>query len=324
MDGRHLLVVVLGILTAVSGCTYPIAGLRNSPAPEGDKKEMIHQASTYVAFGDFRGSAGFAPEMPVPQQMQYREDARKSYLKAIEVDPKYVPAYLALARLQQRCDDPAGAVVTYQKALSLSAQDPGLWYELAMCQCRQKSWADGIASLNKALELSPGDRGYLMTLGYTLGRAGKLGESLAVLTRVQGEPRAVYDLARLLRHMNQIDLARQYTAAALQRDPNLPGLQQFAAELDGRSSPSPTSVAHQPPGTAPQGQVRPGGPSAPGPMVQQATNVTTREGSGQEYVPVQATMAVYATPLVTSNQGGTARPIRMPPLPVVSVRQAGP
>src|SRR4051812_41115725 len=89
MDGRHLLVVVLGFLTAVSGCTYPLAGLRNSPAPAGTEKEMVHQAATYVAFGDFRGSAGFGAEVPVAQQMQLREDARKSYLKALEVDPRY-------------------------------------------------------------------------------------------------------------------------------------------------------------------------------------------------------------------------------------------
>src|SRR4051794_34497621 len=119
MDGRHPLVVVLGLLTTVAGCTHPFGGLRDAQAAGGASNEMIHQAQTYVAFGDFRSSAGFAPEMPPAQQQQLREDGRQSYLKAIEVDPRYIPAYLALARLQQRCDDLAGAVATYQKALAI-------------------------------------------------------------------------------------------------------------------------------------------------------------------------------------------------------------
>ncbi|MFO0930760.1 MAG: tetratricopeptide repeat protein [Gemmataceae bacterium] len=296
MDCRRPLVVWLGVLTLAAGCTHPVAGLRTKPAVAKDvaSEPTTHQAATYVAFGDFRASSAYSAETPPAMQQQLREDARLSYLKAMEVNPKYVPAYLALARLQQRAEDYTAAIATYQKAVTIDPNDSNLWYELGMCQCRQKKWIDAVVHLRKAIELGPDNGAYRKTLGYTLGRAGRLEESLQVLTEAEGEARANYDLARMLHHMNQTDQARQYTTRAAQLDPSLPGLQTFVALLDGK--PAPVDAAVQTTSFQPApGQ--PEQPQEPGPLV----------------LP-----PIDKGEFPTINGATTPKkPLRLPPLPVV-------
>lgn len=315
MVSRKPLIVCLGWLTLVAGCHHSLPGLRTAKGPAaaaGRGEEMVHKASTYVAFGDFRANSAYAPDTPPAAQQQLREDARLSYLKALEVDANHLPAFQALARLQQRGEDYGGAIDTYQKALALHAGDANLWYELAMCQCRQKNWNDAVANLQKAIELSPANTSYKTTLGYTLGRAGRLEEGLAILREVHGEAQALYDLARMLRHMNQADLARQYTARAGQINPNLPGLQQFAAQLN---EPVPSSAVQtvaysEPAGTTAMATTRP-------------QTDTPQAGTPQTAAPL-----TLALPVVTSAttvpppQGSPAsRAIRLPPLPVIKGRK---
>lgn len=297
MDCRRPLVVWLGMLALAAGCSHPVAALRVPNAPAGKKDDgetVVHQAATYVAYGDFRASSAYAGETPPAMQQQLREDARLAYLKALEIDPKHIPAYLALARLQQRTEDYTGAVATYQKALSIDPKDANLWYELSMCQCRQKKWIDAVVNLRRAIELNPNSAPYRKTLGYTLGRAGRLEESLQVLAEVEGEAQATYDLGRMLHHMHQTDVARQYTHRAQQLDPNLPGLQKFVALLDGNAEagdPAVQAAAYQP---------LPGEANAPAPLAAQVTATATE-----------------LTPQMSVNSVTPNKSIRMPPLPIV-------
>jgi tetratricopeptide (TPR) repeat protein len=298
---RVLLVVLLAWLPLAAGCTYPVAGVRlvsgqsapPAPAKDKDKDDMVHKASTYVAFGDFRAAAGFSKDIPPAQQQVYREDARLSYLRAIEVDPKHLPAYLALTTLQQRCEDYAGASATLQKALTLDNRDHRLWYELGMCQCRQKKWDDALVSIGRAVGLNPGHKPYLATLGYAQGRAGRLAESLQTLTAVHGPARAHFDVARLLQHMNQPMLAAQQAMLASSLDANLPGLSQFLAALQRQAS----------------------GEGAG--QIQQAT------ASGVTSPGVAQAVASETSAAGSPGQAPGASPIRLPPLPVISIRSRG-
>ena len=134
-----------------------------------------------MAFGDFRAAAGFAAENAPAQQQQYREEAKLSYAKAIEVDPKYMPAYAALARLQEACEDHAGAMAVYEQAMKQNDHDASLWHEMGMCQCRLKNWGPGVENLRKASELDPKNTQYGRTLGLALARTGQVEEGFSVL-----------------------------------------------------------------------------------------------------------------------------------------------
>jgi tetratricopeptide (TPR) repeat protein len=245
MDCRKPLVLFLGLLAGIGGCTQTLPGVRlfSSTQAKTDEAEMVHKAPTYVAFGDFRASSAQSKEQTPAQRDQYRDEARLSYLKAIELDPKYLPAYVALARFQQRCEDYAGAVAVYQKALELAPRDASLWFEVGMCQCRMKDWGAAVVNMRKALELEPGNRKFASITGFTLARAGLWEEAFAVLAQANGEARAHYDVARMLRHLNRRDEARRHALSATVKDPNLKAARELLNEIDNpRPAPAPAVI----------------------------------------------------------------------------------
>lgn len=295
MDGRSLWCVGLGLVLAAGGCTHLGQSKRDD--------EVVHKAATYEAFANFKVQSAFSPDVPPAQQQAAREEAKQGYLKAIETDKTYLPAYLGLARVQQACEDHAGAVVTFRAALQLAPKEAGLWHELGLCQCRQKSWADAIASLQKACELSPGNTQYQTTLGYTYGRAGKFQEGFQLLAQATGEAKAHYDMARLLKHMNHPTYAKQQAELALNKDPAMPGVKEFLAELDGKAKPAVEHKAESP--------------------IQQ-TSAAVPATAGQQEV-VQAAVNTLAPPAempeVKNGPASTlSKPVRMPPLPVIAIR----
>ena len=118
MDCRTALVLALGLLVGISGCTTSTSGFRLGSSSK-PKEDITHKASTYVAFGEFRAKSAQSQEHTAEQRQQFRDDARLSYLKAIEVDSNYLPAYVALAQLQQSAEDHAGAAAVYAKAIGV-------------------------------------------------------------------------------------------------------------------------------------------------------------------------------------------------------------
>ena len=149
-----------------------------------------------------------------------------------------------------------------------------------MCQCRAKNWNTAVEGLGKASELDPGNRQYSTTLGFALARAGRYEESYLALARHNGEPKAHFDLARMLRHLNQPELARQQVALALQKDPSMADARALAAELDAKSAAAKADV-------------------------QTASHSEPVGGDGGETAPA------------TTRKPG--QPIRLPPLPVISL-----
>ena len=270
MDCRKGLLFFVGFLVPLSGCTLRPASEVRQDGAEPAGEEIIKKPETFVAFSDYRAAAAFAAETPPETQAVYREEARMGYLKAIDIEPKHVPAYLALARLQQASEDMTAALATYKKALAVTTKDAMIWYELGMCQARQKQFDEAVTSLQKACELRPDDKKCQETMGYTLARAGRWAESLTTLSAVVGEARAHFYLGRMLKHMNQPEEARQYVAAALSRDPKLAGARELFASLGG---PASTDAAQTPPGPMATIQIAPGQtplppePAAPAPRV---------------------------------------------------------
>jgi tetratricopeptide (TPR) repeat protein len=284
MDCRKTLLLALGLLAPVGGCTYPFTALsvKNSESAKV-AEEGGHKAPTYLAFGDFRAASGFAKEHSPAQQKQFREDAKQAYLKAIEIDAKFLPAYVALARLLQGCDDYPGAVAVLERALQVNSQDPSLWNELGMCQCRAKNWGPAIESLRKASLIDPNNRQYGTTLGFALARAGRYDESYAALRRCSGEAKAHADLARMLRHLGQNELARRHATIAAYKDPSQKEARALLDELNGKAP------------AGQRGAIQTAGYNRP----------------------------ATATPGAEPGQvGTTSRPIRIPPLPVISITRA--
>jgi tetratricopeptide (TPR) repeat protein len=167
------------------------------------------------------------------QQQELRDEARKSYLKAIDVEPTSRLGYVALSEFYMTAEDLDRAQDACRKGLKRLPKDAVLWSEQGFCLCRKKDWAAAIESFRKAHELDPENREYGTELGLCLARAGRIEESVACLTKVQGPARAHYNVARMLERLNQPERSKQHLAIALQLKPDLEPAQQMLARLEG-------------------------------------------------------------------------------------------
>jgi tetratricopeptide (TPR) repeat protein len=165
-------------------------------------------------------------------QMQLRDQARQAYQDALKADPAYLPALSGLAHLYVQMDDYERALDTYHRAIQKHPRQASLQHELGMCLARRKDFDQAIVHLQKALELDPESARYTQTLGFTLARAGRIQQSLACLTRVQGKAQAHYNVARMLLHLQQTDEGRQQLTLALEANPQLESARQLLTQLD--------------------------------------------------------------------------------------------
>ncbi len=226
MSIRASLCLALALACASTGCVTS-RGLR-PPTPEA---EPVYKADSYVRAGDWRAASAFSPEYTEAQQMEFRQQARTGYQKAIAVDAKHLPAHIGLARLENRCGDYAASEARFQKALALAGQNAGLWSELGQVQLKMKNFTAAVASFQKAADLDPGNKDYANKLAFTMVVSGRKGDAVAVLAKIQGEARACVEIARALHRIQQPDDGNALLARAEQLDPASPELRRAREEL---------------------------------------------------------------------------------------------
>ncbi|MGL4550826.1 MAG: tetratricopeptide repeat protein [Gemmataceae bacterium] len=281
MDCRKALV------SGVAAACLLATGCVTTPTRNGG---MEHNARTIVAFGDLQAAGGFAGESAPEKQGVLRHEAQLAYLEAMKVDPRYLPAYLGLARLHKANGDLVAAVGTYQQALQLEERNAGLWHEVGMTQCKLRQWDAGIESLKKAAGLDPANGQYRSALGCSLVMAGKPEEGFGVLAQAGGPAKAHLDMAKLLGHQGNQEQARLHLAEATRLDPALPGLPRPAAD------------------ESPRGEIMQAGYAAAAPPAPGAAPTIIQAGVVQKEQPEAAAARV---------------PIDLPPLPTLSIRTPG-
>lgn len=278
MDGQKACAVLL-LLAALSGCDErrmfpwnrtpdPHANRKPvdlPPATVSDGKPQQLKPETLVAMGQFREQQ--AEEMDLtPQGREYfRDQARKAYQRALGIDPKHVPAHLALARLQERLDCHDRAMESYQQALMLEPKNAALLHEVGMAHARHKEWDKSLNLLRQAAELDPDDRACNRSYGLALARAGKVQESLVQLRKVLTEAEAHFMVARMMNHMKQDEACKQHLDRALQLDPNLGPAKEFLAELRGEPAAAVKAASHQEPFEDGEADAPPSKPAPPQP-----------------------------------------------------------
>ena len=107
----------------------------------------------------------------------------------------------------------------------MTSAKPGVWH-----------WEPSLASLRNASELDPDNHVYMNMLGFCLARAGQFDESYQYFARVQGEPKAHYNVARMLYQVQRDAECRQHLALTLKAKPDFVPARQFLAELDAAAA----------------------------------------------------------------------------------------
>jgi len=197
-------------------------------------------AAFCVALGNLKMDCSNEPERTPAHVEQFRDQARKIYQKALEIDPKNIPAHLAMARLYETIGDRTQALVYYHKAIKLAPKDGSIRSELGWSHARAKEWDTAIENLRIAVSLDPENRQYGKTLGFLLARAGRFEDSLSQLKKVyKSEAEAHYNIACMLYQLNQDEASKQHLRQALLLDPKLEDAQHLLASLD-----TPPGVIH--------------------------------------------------------------------------------
>lgn len=83
------------------------------------------------------------------------EEAEKSYLKALEINPRYPTALWGLGRTQMAQGNPAEAVKNLEKAVDLAPTFSEAWYDLGQACKHAGQRAKAAAAFQKVVELAP-------------------------------------------------------------------------------------------------------------------------------------------------------------------------
>lgn len=202
----------------------------HTPVPVTEHKvnrSKAAQAITEIRYAEFQEKESQSPKLNPLEREAMLERARKAYRRALELDPSNVTAAVGLARVYGWLGDHKRATETFEEAKKRHPQDALLWFELGMYHARRKQFDPAIDCLSRAVELEPDNkvdskrRLYEKTLGFCLARAGRVDESVGVLSAVYGKGKALLMVARMLNHLKRSDEARTYFQLALREEPTL-------------------------------------------------------------------------------------------------------
>jgi tetratricopeptide (TPR) repeat protein len=304
MDGRWKLVVAGGILAGAVGCNSTqkrpgdtvaqtptptpaqVAAAKSSPPPTDPPRTNL-KPSTYVSMGALTEQAANEKDRTQAERDSFRQQARQAYQKAIQVDPKYAPAYVALGESYMGTHEREQAQAMFKKATEVAPTDALLWSELGAAQARCKEWPAAIASLTKAVQLDPGNKPLETRLGLTLARAGKYEDALNVLVKIMPEAEARYNIARMMRHNQQTDAANIQLQLALKADPECKAARELLDEQGVFADYGFRQAGYQQQ-APPQPAIAPAAPNPPASAVAAPRLPPVQLGSGVA-VPVEPT-----------------------------------
>lgn len=250
MDGRWSLFLTAGFLGGLSGCTSsgrPATALPTPPTPPMAQTPSNQtspsaalpltphsgklQPNTHLTMGALAEQMADDANRPAPDREQFRAKARESYQKAVDTDPKFAPAYLALGASFAATNDRDQAVANFAKATQVAPNDAAVWAAQGNYLARLKEWDAAIDSLSRATQLDPTNKEYSKKLGFALARVGRVDEGYAMLAKCMSEAEARYNIARMLQHLEQATACRWYLEMALKADPNYEPAQEALAAL---------------------------------------------------------------------------------------------
>lgn len=334
MEGRKVLWLGCAILCGLTGCSWfdkrdKHPGLAVSPpksqrevrvdtpvtnvvtrdkSDKDEPKQLNAKPATCVSMGDFKAQIATDASRPAGERELFGQQAKQAYRRALEQDPKYVPAWMGLgtvcesmgdkdeainhyrtvlkidpkhvpahigvARIYENNGQRDAAMSTYKAATAAMPRDASLWHEQGLCYGRAKQFDEALPCLERAANLRPTNNDYNKSVGFMLARMGRGDEALPWLTKAMPEADARYNIARMLEHIGQEQASQTQLALALKADPNhIPSLKRMNEPMPATQAP-----VNQP-ATAPTVRTtayRPNDEASPAPAVRQASTLPSR------------------------------------------------
>jgi tetratricopeptide (TPR) repeat protein len=107
--------------------------------------------------------------------------AENAYIKAIELEDVFVPAYVNLADLYRAQQNESDAYKTLMKAKQAAANNADVHYALGLLLVRQKKTNEAVVELEAAARRAPENPRYIYVYAVALNSTGKTNEAIEQL-----------------------------------------------------------------------------------------------------------------------------------------------
>lgn len=187
-----------------------------------------------------------SPELYLATARMYEQTgkldlAEKQYLLGLRLSSTHLGLQMGYARLKDRQGRLDEAIRLYQEAAKAHPQEAPVFNDMGLCQARCGRLPDAVASLQQAAHLMPQRTLYRNNLATVFADMGQYDAALVQLKAVHNEAVACYNLGYLLQKKGEPQLAAQYFAWALERDPSLQPARIWLERMAASTAPGPQS-----------------------------------------------------------------------------------
>jgi Tfp pilus assembly protein PilF len=112
------------------------------------------------------------------------DQAREAFRRALDIDPRFVAAAVALADIERSAGNESAAEAGLREALKTSPRSGTVQHALALSLIRQRRMAEAMSLLSEAAENEPGNPRFGYVLAVAMHDKGRLSEAIQVLRRV--------------------------------------------------------------------------------------------------------------------------------------------
>jgi len=184
--------------------------------------EAVKELQTVVGKG--RGSAQAHYLLGLAYAKDKRgQQAESEWNAAVQIDPKFISAYLALAQYKLDGGDPDSAIRYSQEALKSDQNSAQAHFALGTAFFSKSFYKDAITEFETVLKQNPGNSQVLYRLGMSYARQGDAVKAEAALESAlknnPSDPQSLAGLADLYMARKQPDKAIQRISAQIQKSP---------------------------------------------------------------------------------------------------------
>ena len=243
MSAASLAVVASGCNTApktasTGNLPQKTPAVATKPAPEPPEfmfgKDLKDPVKVHLAYGTWHEQDGNLAE------------ARISYDKVLQKNPKNVDAMMGLARLDiamGRMDD---AEKRLAKARKIAPKDSKVAVSYGQYFSAKGDWPRALEYMTEATELAPYDTACAYHLGYVQAKSGDLTSALASFTTAVGAAEAEYNLAYIMHEQGNLLQAEEHLHKAIALKPDLAQAQTLLITIRQQRSNTKPQVAQMP------------------------------------------------------------------------------
>ncbi|MBI1345643.1 tetratricopeptide repeat protein [bacterium] len=238
----------LACAAAMTGCSQSRMALNESPSgPMPDRtsisvpgtadiaqsQEMRHPATVHIAYGRWQ-----------EQQKQFPQ-ARESYQRALQYEPRSAEALLGLSRLDRLAGRITEAEEHLKRAEKLRPNDPLVIAGWAEFYASTGNYHQAIGKYREAITLAPNELVFKHQLAIALTKGGDITGGYEAFASIVGPAEAHYNVGYLLQQQGELAAAESEFQQALAINPKLVPATAMLAKVQ-RQRGLPTDVANGP------------------------------------------------------------------------------